>query len=56
MQGRMQNNFYTDMKCEVKYQNKFILNGLNDPTTDLWTLPITPTAINERGSQTLGKD
>jgi len=23
-----------------------ILNGIKDPTTDLWTLPITPTAIN----------
>jgi len=46
----------TDMKCEVKYQNKVILNGIKDPTTDLWTFPITPTAINETGSQKLGKD
>jgi hypothetical protein len=47
---------FTDTKCEVKYPNKVILNGIKDPTTDLWTLPITPTAINETGSQKLGKD
>ena len=47
---------FTDMKCEVKYKNKVILNGIKHPTTDLWTLPITPTAINEMGSHELGKD
>ena len=46
MQGRMRSNFYGHK----------ILNGIKDPTTDLWTLPITPTAINETGSQKLGKD
>jgi hypothetical protein len=44
------------MKCEVRFKNKIILNGIKDPTTDLWTLPITPTAINETGSYELGKD
>ncbi len=47
---------FTDTKCEVKYQNKVILNGIKVPTTDLWMLPITPTAINETGSQQLEKD
>jgi len=47
---------FTDTKCEVKYKNKVILNGIKDPTTDLWTLPITPMAINEMGSHELGKD
>ena len=47
---------FTDTKCEVKYKNKVILNGIKDPTTDLWTLPITPTAINDTGSHELGKD
>ena len=28
-------------KCEVFYNNDFILLGYNDPATDLWTLPIT---------------
>jgi hypothetical protein len=42
---------FTDTKCEVKYQNKVILNELKDPTTDLWTLPITPTAIMRRGAK-----
>jgi hypothetical protein len=47
---------FTDTKCEVKYKNKVILNGIKDPTTDLWTLPITQTAIHEMGSHELGKD
>jgi hypothetical protein len=48
--------FFTDTKCEVRYKNKVILNGIKDPTTDLWTLPITPMAINETGCHDLGKD
>ena len=47
---------FTDMKCEVRCKNKDILNGIKDPTTDLWTLPITPMAINETGCHDLGKD
>ena len=27
--------FFTDTKCEVRYKNKVILNGIKDPTTDL---------------------
>jgi hypothetical protein len=41
---------FTDTKCKVRFNNKIILNGIKDPTIDLWTLPITPTAINETGS------
>ncbi len=29
-------------KCIVRYNNKIILRGYKDPSTDLWTLPITP--------------
>ncbi len=47
---------FTDTTCEVRFKNKVILNGIKDPTTDLWTLPITPTAINDTGSHELGKD
>jgi hypothetical protein len=47
---------FTDTKCKVRFKNKIILNGIKDPTTDLWTLPITPTAINETGINALGKD
>jgi hypothetical protein len=47
---------FTDTKCEVIFKNKVILNGIKDPTTDLWTLPITPTTINDTGSHELGKD
>ncbi len=47
---------FTDTKCEVRFKNKVILNGIKDPTTDLWTLPITPMAINDTGSHELGKD
>jgi len=31
---------FDNEKCEVFYKNKIILRGYNDPTTDLWTLPI----------------
>jgi hypothetical protein len=31
-------------KCVVKYNGKIILTGMNDPTTDLWTLPIVGSA------------
>jgi len=45
---------FTDRTREVKYQDKVILTGIKDPTTDLWTLPITPTAITATRSQELG--
>jgi hypothetical protein len=48
--------FFTGTTCEVKYQNKVILTGIKDPTTDLWTLPITPMAINAMRSQDLRQD
>jgi hypothetical protein len=47
---------FTDTKCEVKYKDKVILNGIKDPPTDLWTLPITPTAISATRNQHAGKD
>ena len=47
---------FTDMTCEVKYQNKVILTGIKDPTTDLWTLPITSTAITVTRSQELRQE
>jgi hypothetical protein len=31
-------------KCVVKYNGKFFLTGMKDPTTDLWTLPIVGSA------------
>ena len=32
-------------KCVVKYNTKVILRGYKDPSTDLWTLPLTPTQV-----------
>ena len=32
---------FTDSKCEVRFNNKLILVGTKDQSTDLWTLPIT---------------
>jgi hypothetical protein len=29
-------------KCDVYFKDKLILRGYKDPSTDLWTLPITP--------------
>jgi len=31
-------------KCVVEYNEKIILTGMKDPTTDLWTLPIVGSA------------
>ena len=31
---------FDDKKCEVVFDNKVILRGHKDPSTDLWTLPI----------------
>jgi hypothetical protein len=33
-----------NLKCVVQYNNRTILVGLKDPTTDLWTLPIVDSA------------
>ena len=32
-------------KCVVKYNTKVILRGYKDPSTDLWTLPLTPAQV-----------
>jgi hypothetical protein len=32
---------FDDKKCEVVFKNTIILRGYKDPTTDLWTLPLT---------------
>ncbi len=37
---------FDDDKCDVFYQDKLILRGYKDPSTDLWTLPIVPTPAN----------
>jgi hypothetical protein len=49
-------DIFTNTKCEVKYQKKVIFLGTKDPATNLWTLPITPTAIKLTGRHMLGKD
>jgi hypothetical protein len=41
---------FTDTTVEVLYNTKLILRGAKDPATDLWTLPITPTAILHAGT------
>ncbi len=35
---------FNNLKCVVQYNNRTILVGLKDPTTDLWTLPIVDPA------------
>ncbi len=32
---------FNDKKCEVVYKDTIILRRYKDPTTDLWTLPLT---------------
>jgi hypothetical protein len=32
-------------KCVVKYNKKVFLQGYKDPSTDLWTLPLTPEQV-----------
>ncbi len=34
---------FTKARCEVIYNEKVILRGSKDPSTDLWTLPINAT-------------
>jgi hypothetical protein len=36
---------FDDKKCEVVYKDNIILRGYKDPTTDLWTLLLTPDKI-----------
>jgi len=31
---------FDDKKCDVIFNDKVILRGFKDPSTDLWTLPI----------------
>ena len=38
-------------KCDVYYQNKIILRGQKDPSTDLWTLPIVIPPAQVRTTQ-----
>jgi hypothetical protein len=33
---------FDNNKCDVKFDGNIILRGYKDPSTDLWTLPITP--------------
>ena len=33
---------FDDNKCDVEFNGNVILRGFKDPTTELWTLPITP--------------
>jgi hypothetical protein len=42
---------FTDTACYVIYNQKIILTGASDPSTDLWTLPIIPDAITLITSQ-----
>jgi hypothetical protein len=42
---------FSDTACYVKYKGRVILTGTKDPSTDLWTLPITPTAITQNTYQ-----
>jgi hypothetical protein len=37
--------------CDVEYDGKVILQGYKDPSTDLWTLPITPAGMQSALSQ-----
>ncbi len=36
---------FDNKKCEVLYKDNIILCGYKDPTTNLWTLPLTPNKI-----------
>jgi hypothetical protein len=40
---------FTKAKCEVIYNEKIILRGYKDPSTDLWTLPINVTTEDSKG-------
>jgi hypothetical protein len=36
---------FNDHKCDIYFKDKLILGGYKDPSTDLWTLPITPKKV-----------
>jgi hypothetical protein len=36
---------FDNEKCKVVYKDSIILRGYKDPTTNLWTLPLTPDKI-----------
>jgi hypothetical protein len=42
---------FDNEKCDVVYKGNIILRGYKDPTTDLWTLPITKKGMRTTPSQ-----
>jgi hypothetical protein len=42
---------FDNYKCEVEYNGYVILRGYKDPSTNLWTLPITPDGMQSAPSQ-----
>jgi hypothetical protein len=42
---------FDNEKCDVVYEGRVILRGYKDPTTDLWTLPITKEGMRTTPSQ-----
>ncbi len=42
---------FDNNKCDVKFDGNIILREYKDPSTDLWTLPITPNGIRSALSQ-----
>ena len=36
---------FDDNKCDVEFNGEVILRGFKDPSTELWTLPITPAGM-----------
>jgi hypothetical protein len=42
---------FSNTACYVMYKGNAILTGSKDPSTDLWTLPITPVAIKQNAYQ-----
>jgi hypothetical protein len=36
---------FDDKKCYIVYKDNIILRGYKDPTTNIWTLPLTPNKI-----------
>ena len=46
---------FNDEKCEVFYNNDIILRGYKDPTTDLWTLPITHDEVAKTTQESLSE-
>jgi hypothetical protein len=42
---------FDNEKCDVVYKGRVILRGYKDPSTDLWTLPITNEGMRTTSSQ-----